>query len=52
VILRDYPDDLEAEFQLADLLYHYNALRGRAIGEAQEPFDHLLTLDPRFLCPI
>ena len=52
VILRDYPDDLEAEFQLADLLYHYNAPRGRPIAEAQEPFDRLLALDPRFLCPI
>jgi tetratricopeptide (TPR) repeat protein len=52
VILRDYPDDLEAEFQLADLLYHYNAPRGRPIAEAQEPFDRLLAVDPQFLCPI
>jgi eukaryotic-like serine/threonine-protein kinase len=51
-ILRDYPDDLEAEFQLADLLYHYNPARGRPIAEAREPFDHVLDLDPGFLCPI
>jgi tetratricopeptide (TPR) repeat protein len=51
-ILRDYPDDLEAEFQLADLLYHYNAPRGRPMAEAREPFDHVLELDPGFLCPI
>jgi eukaryotic-like serine/threonine-protein kinase len=51
-ILRDYPDDLEAEFQLADLYYHYNAPRGRPISEAREPFDHVLALDPGFLCPI
>jgi serine/threonine-protein kinase len=51
-ILRDYPDDLEAEFQLADLYYHYNAPRGRPISEAKEPFDHVLALDPGFLCPI
>jgi serine/threonine-protein kinase len=51
-ILRDYPDDLEAEFQLADLLYHYNPLRGRSMGEAREPFDHVLQQDPGFLCPI
>jgi serine/threonine-protein kinase len=51
-ILRDYPDDLEAEFQLADLLYHYNPPRGRPIAEAREPFDHVLALDPGFLCPI
>jgi len=51
-ILRDYPDDLEAEFQLADLLHHYNAPRGRPMAEAREPFDHVLELDPGFLCPI
>jgi hypothetical protein len=51
-ILRDYPDDLEAEFQLADLFYHYNPARGRPIAEAREPFDHVLDQDPGFLCPI
>jgi serine/threonine-protein kinase len=48
-ILRDYPDDLEAQFQLADVLYHYNPLRGRARGEARELFDQVLDLDPGFL---
>ena len=51
-ILRDYPDDLEAEFELADLLQHYNPLRGRPVAEAREPFDHVLAQDPGFLCPI
>jgi serine/threonine-protein kinase len=51
-ILRDYPDDLEAEFQLATLFYLYNAARGRPISQATEPFDHVLALDPGFLCPI
>jgi TolB-like protein len=51
-ILRDYPDDLEAEFQLANLLQHYNPPRGRPIAEAKEPFDHVLAQDPGFLCPI
>jgi serine/threonine protein kinase len=51
-ILRDYPDDLEAEFQLADLLKHYNPVRGRPVAEAAEPFDHVLAQDPGFLCPI
>jgi serine/threonine-protein kinase len=51
-ILRDYPDDLEAEFQLADLLKHYNPARGRPIAEAREPFNHVLAQDPGFLCPI
>jgi serine/threonine-protein kinase len=48
-ILADYPDELEAEFQLADLLYHYNPLRGRPRREAREPFDRRLALDPGFL---
>ena len=48
VILQDYPDDVEAEFQLADLLYHYNPLRSRPRAEAREPFNRALTLDPGF----
>ena len=48
-ILSDYPDDLEAQFQLADLLYHYNPLRGRHRAEARELFDQILDLDPGFL---
>jgi tetratricopeptide (TPR) repeat protein len=48
-ILRDYPDDLEALFQLADVLYNYNPLRGRPRGEAREPFNQVLDLDPGFL---
>ena len=48
-ILRDYPDDLEAQFQLADALYQYNPMRGRPITEAREPFDNVLAYDPGFL---
>jgi serine/threonine-protein kinase len=48
-LLRDYPDDLEALFQLADVLFHYNPLRGRPRGEARELFDQVLDLDPGFL---
>lgn len=48
-ILRDYPDDLEAQFQLADVLYHFNPLRGRPIMEARELFDQVLANDPGFL---
>jgi hypothetical protein len=48
-LLRDYPDDLEAQFQLADLLYQYNPLRGRPRLEARELFDAVLAYDPGFL---
>jgi TolB-like protein len=48
-LVRDYPDDLEAEFQLADLLSNYNPLAGRSQAEARELFDRVLAYDPGFL---
>jgi serine/threonine-protein kinase len=48
-ILEDYPDDLEAEFQLADVMHQYNPLRGRPRIEARELFDRVLAFDPGFL---
>jgi serine/threonine-protein kinase len=51
-ILEAYPDDLEARFQLANLLYTYNAPRGRPPAEAVDQYSHVLNVDPQFLCPI
>jgi hypothetical protein len=51
-ILDKYPDDLEARFQLANVLYYYNAPRGRPPGEAREHYDRVLEVDPEFICPI
>jgi tetratricopeptide (TPR) repeat protein len=51
-ILETYPDDLEARFQLANVLYNYNAPRGRPPGEAREHYDRVLESDPKFICPI
>ena len=51
-ILAAYPDDLEARFQLANVLYSYNAPRGRPPGEAREHYDRVLEVDPAFICPI
>lgn len=48
-ILADYPDDLDAEFELGNLLHHYNPLRGRSRAETRELFDRVLALDPGFL---
>jgi TolB-like protein len=50
--LEAYPDDLEAEFQLANLLYTYNAARGRSPAEAREHYARVLQADPKFICPI
>ncbi len=51
-LLRDHPDDLEAGFQLASLLFLYNPLRGRPRDDAREAFTRVAALDPEFLCPI
>jgi serine/threonine-protein kinase len=51
-ILQDYPDDLEAQWQLATVLNVYNPLRGRPIAESAPVFDGVVKLDPEFLCPI
>ena len=51
-ILEAYPDDLEARFQLAHVLYSYHAPRGRPPGEAAEHYDRVLEVDPKFICPI
>jgi tetratricopeptide (TPR) repeat protein len=48
-ILDDYPDDLEAEFELGDLLFQYNPLRGRPRGESRPMLDKVLDHDPGFL---
>jgi tetratricopeptide (TPR) repeat protein len=48
-ILDNYPDDLEAEFQLGDLLFQYNPLRGRPRLEARPLLDKVLAYDPGFL---
>jgi len=50
--LEAYPDDLEARFELANLLYYYNAPRGRSPAEAREQYDLVLQVDPKFICPI
>jgi tetratricopeptide (TPR) repeat protein len=48
-ILEDFPDDLEAEFQLGDVLFQYNPLRGRPRLEARAMLDRVLAHDPGFL---
>jgi tetratricopeptide (TPR) repeat protein len=48
-IVRDYPDDLEAQFQLADLMVIHNPLRGRALDEPRQIFERVLAYDPGFL---
>jgi tetratricopeptide (TPR) repeat protein len=42
----DHPDDVEGWFQLGELLFHDNPLRGRSATEARTPFQRVLALDP------
>jgi TolB-like protein len=51
-ILEAYPEELEARFQLANVLYNYNGPRGRPAAEAGEQYSRVLEVDPEFLCPI
>jgi tetratricopeptide (TPR) repeat protein len=45
-IIDDYPDDSEAWFQLGEVLFHTNPLRGESATAARPAFERLLTLDP------
>lgn len=42
----DYPNDVEAWYQLGDVLFHGNASRGRSMTESRAPFERVLALEP------
>jgi tetratricopeptide (TPR) repeat protein/predicted Ser/Thr protein kinase len=45
-VLGSYPDDVEAWFQLGEVLFHAGPLRGRSIAESREPFERVLAFEP------
>lgn len=45
-IIATYPNDLEAWYQLGEILFHYAPAVGRSIGEAREAFSQVVTLSP------
>ena len=45
-ILVTHPDDLEAWFQLGEVLFHHNAYRGRSFVESKRAWEHVLELNP------
>ncbi len=51
-IRRDYPDDVESTFELAELLALYNPARARPDTEAMPLYRQVLDADPEFMCPI
>ncbi len=40
------PNDAEAWFQLAEVLFHSNSIRGRSFLQSREPFHRVTELDP------
>ena len=48
-IVGTYPDDVEAWFQLGELLFHHGPQRGRTICDSQAVWERLLELDPTHL---
>ena len=45
-IVQAYPDDSEAWYQLGELVFHGNPLRGVSMTAAREPFSRALFFDP------
>jgi serine/threonine-protein kinase len=45
-IVQAYPDDAEAWYQLGEVLFHGNPLRGVSMTVAREPFSRALFFDP------
>ena len=46
MVVAEYPDDVEAWYQLGDVLFHGNVVRGRLATEARAPFERVLGLEP------
>ncbi|HEX4384472.1 MAG TPA: hypothetical protein VH083_16030, partial [Myxococcales bacterium] len=44
-LLEEYPEDIDARYQLAETYFHLNPLRGRSIEEAEAPLDKVLSYD-------
>lgn len=45
-VLASHPSYVEAWFQLGEVLFHCNTMRGRSFVESREPFERTLELDP------
>jgi tetratricopeptide (TPR) repeat protein len=48
-VLGTWPDDVEAWFQLAEVLNHNGPQRGRSISESRQPFERVLRYEPDHL---
>jgi tetratricopeptide (TPR) repeat protein len=48
-VVQGYPDEVEGWYQLGEVMFHTNPVRGRPILEAGEPFTRVLSLAPEHL---
>ena len=46
MLTTSHPDDVEGWYQLGEVLFHGNALRGRSLVESRMPFERALGLEP------
>jgi DNA-binding SARP family transcriptional activator/tetratricopeptide (TPR) repeat protein len=46
MLTTSHPDDVEGWYQLGEVLFHGNALRGRSLVESRLPFERALGLEP------
>ena len=51
-LLARYPDDVDAWFQLGEILFHHGPLFGRAITESEDAWRRVLSFEPRNLFAI
>ncbi|MFQ5890355.1 MAG: hypothetical protein ACE5JR_09925 [Gemmatimonadota bacterium] len=51
-IVANYPDDFEAWFQLAEVLFHYGPLRGRSVVDSRDAWQRVLELQPDDIAPL
>jgi serine/threonine-protein kinase len=45
-IVSRYPDDLEANYQLGELISHWSSIIGRSWLDARAPYERVLSIDP------
>jgi tetratricopeptide (TPR) repeat protein len=46
-IVHDHPDEIEAWYQLGEVLFHRNGLYGESLTEARPAFEKVLSYEPR-----
>jgi tetratricopeptide (TPR) repeat protein len=46
-VLRDHPDNVEAWYNLGEVLFHYSGVRGGSMMQARPAFERALYLDPQ-----